>query len=191
MKRNKSIVPKAVAVAAVVSTVAIINSTSANVYAENEEKNIKTFEQQSIYSMLEGIEPVEVVEEEPVEEDVIEGHEINLNEWYRLAQLMYAENGNAEYDEAVLLTGVVALKRMKSDSYPDTLEGVIEQKGQYQCYINGSIECEPDDRCLEIAEEILRYDLADEYPDNLVYQAEFTQGSEVYRHLGNQYFCLE
>lgn len=110
---------------------------------------------------------------------------------YRLAQLMYAENGSAENDDCVLLTGIVAIKRMKSDKYPDTLEGVISQEGQYSTYQTGKIECRPDERCMEIAEEILRFNLQKYYPDSLVYQAEFPQGSKTYEQFGNEYFCLE
>lgn len=110
---------------------------------------------------------------------------------YRLAQLMYAENGSSESDDCVLLTGIVVIKRMKSDKYPNTLEGVISQQGQYSTYQTGEIECEPDERCLEIAEEILRFNLQKYYPDNLVYQAEFPQGSKTYKQFGHEYFCLE
>lgn len=110
---------------------------------------------------------------------------------YRLAQLMYAENGSAESDDCVLLTGIVVIKRMKSEKYPNTLEGVISQDGQYSTYKTGKIECEPDERCLEIAEEILRFDLQKYYPDNLVFQAEFPQGSETYEQFGHEYFCLD
>ena len=116
--------------------------------------------------------------------------EIDYDLAYRLAQLMYAENGSSE-DEAILLTGIVALKRVKSNEYPNSLEEVISDDGQYLCYENGSIDCEPDDRCLEIAEEILRFSMEEDYPDNLVFQAEFAQGSEVFRHIGNQYFCIK
>lgn len=110
---------------------------------------------------------------------------------YRLAQMMYAENGSAENDDCILLTGIVAVKRMKSDRYPNTLEGVISQERQYSTYQTGKIECKPDERCLEIAEEILRFDLQKYYPDSLVYQAEFPQGSKIYKQFGHEYFCLE
>lgn len=110
---------------------------------------------------------------------------------YRLAQLMYAENGSAANDDCVFLTGIVVLKRMKSDKYPNTLEGVISQEGQYSTYQTGKIECKPDERCLEIAEEILRFNLQKYYPDNLVYQAEFPQGSKIYEQFGQEYFCLD
>lgn len=110
---------------------------------------------------------------------------------YRLAQLMYAENGAAEEDDCVFLTGIVVVKRMKSKKYPDTLEGVISQNGQYSTYQTGKIDCRPDERCLEFAEEILRFDLQKDYPDNLVFQAEFPQGRKIYKQFGHEYFCLE
>lgn len=110
---------------------------------------------------------------------------------YRLAQLMYAENGSAKNDNCVLLTGIVVVKRIRSKKYPNTIEGVISQEGQYSTYQTGKIECRPDERCLEIAEEILRFDLQKYYPDNLVFQAEFPQGSKTYEQFGEEYFCLE
>lgn len=92
--------------------------------------------------------------------------------------------------KAVVLTGVVVLKRMKAKSYPNTLKGVISQDGQYATWIENQLDIVPDERCIEIAEELLRFDLADDYPDNLVFQAEFKQGKKVYRKYGNEYFCL-
>jgi len=116
---------------------------------------------------------------------------VNEDDVYRLAQLIYAENGNSKYDECLILTGIVVIKRMKSKEYPNTLGGVICQKGQYATFENGLAQrCVPDSRSLEIAEEILRYDLQKNYPDNLVFQSEFKQGRRVYAVYGNEYFCL-
>ncbi|MCI8363799.1 MAG: cell wall hydrolase [Eubacterium sp.] len=116
---------------------------------------------------------------------------VTVKKIYRLAQLMYAENGAAEDDDCVFLTGIVVVKRMKSKKYPDTLEGVISQKGQYSTYQTGKINCRPDERSLEFAEEILRFNLEKDYPDNLLFQAEFPQGSKIYKRFGHEYFCLE
>lgn len=116
---------------------------------------------------------------------------VTIKKIYRLAQLMYAENGGAKEDDCVFLTGIVVVKRMKSKKYPDTLEGVISQKGQYSTYQTGKINCKPDERCLEFAEEILRFNLEKDYPDNLVFQAEFPQGRKIYKRFGHEYFCLE
>lgn len=108
---------------------------------------------------------------------------------YRLAQLIEAENGSSKYDECLTLTGIVVMKRVKSKSYPNTINGVISQKGQYSTY-PALLERKPSDRCLEIAEEILRENLQKNYPNSLVFQSEFRQGKGVYRKIGHEYFCL-
>ena len=107
-----------------------------------------------------------------------------------LARIMQAENGGHEDDEALLLTGVVILKRVKSNHYPDTIIGVISQKGQYSTYADGKFWNEPSKRSMRIAKKLLSTDIADDYPDNLVFQAEFEQGRAVYKKLGYEYFCL-
>jgi len=109
-----------------------------------------------------------------------------------LARLIEAENGSAPHDETLCLTGVCALKRVKSPCYPDTLEGVIYQEGSGgRAYSTapGLEKVVPSERSLEIAEELLVYGV-DEYPDTLVFQAMFPQGKRVYRKLDGEYFCL-
>ena len=114
---------------------------------------------------------------------------VNEKDVYRLAQLIYSENG-ISCDKCKLLTGIVVMKRVKSKHYPNTIEGVISQRGQYAVYINDTIDCKPDNSCLNIARDILENELEKKYPDGLVYQSEFLQGSSLYLHCGNQYFCL-
>lgn len=107
-----------------------------------------------------------------------------------IARIIQAENGGHEDDEALLLTGVVVLKRVKSDEYPDTIMGVISQKGQYSTYADGKFWNEPSKRSMRIAKRLLSTNIVHDYPDNLVFQAEFRQGREVYKKLGYEYFCL-
>lgn len=107
-----------------------------------------------------------------------------------LARIIQAENGGHEDDEALLLTGVVVLKRVKAKNYPNTVMGVISQKGQYSTYADGKFWNEPSKRSMRIAKKLLSTDISDEYPDNLVFQAEFRQGKSVYKKLGHEYFCL-
>lgn len=107
-----------------------------------------------------------------------------------LARIIQAENGGHEDDEALLLTGVVVLKRVKSKYYPDTIMGVISQSGQYSTYEDGKFWNEPSKRSMRIAKKLLSTNIADEYPDSLVFQAEFEQGRAVYKKLGYEYFCL-
>ena len=107
-----------------------------------------------------------------------------------LARIIQAENGGHKDDEALLLTGIVVLKRVKSKHYPNTIMGVISQKGQYSTYADGKFWNEPSERSLRIAKKLLTTNIADDYQDNLVYQAEFRQGRAVYKKLGYEYFCL-
>lgn len=107
-----------------------------------------------------------------------------------LARIIQAENGGHEDDEALLLTGVVILKRVKSKHYPDTIMGVISQKGQYSTYADGKFWNEPSKRSMRIAKSLLSTNIVHDYPDNLVFQAEFEQGRAIYKKLGYEYFCL-
>lgn len=107
-----------------------------------------------------------------------------------LAHLLMGEAGSeACEEEMVWLVGCVALNRVKSDKFPDTLKEVIFQEGQYQCVNDGNFDKEPTDRCWEIAHELLLY--GSYIPDNVVFQAEFEQGSGTYKHIQNMYFCYE
>ena len=117
-------------------------------------------------------------------------HVVSNKDVLNLARIIQAENGGHEDDEALLLTGVVVLKRVKSKYYPDTIMGVISQKGQYSTYADGKFWNEPSKRSMRIAKKLLSTDIADDYPDNLVFQAEFEQGRTVYKKLGYEYFCL-
>jgi hypothetical protein len=78
---------------------------------------------------------------------------------------------------------------MKSDKFPNTLQEVINQPGQYQSVRNGHINKEYDDIAWEIAEELLVYGTT--IDESIVFQAEFQQGSGTYRKIGNTYFCYE
>lgn len=68
--------------------------------------------------------------------------------------------------------------------------GVISQKGQYSTYADGKFWNKPSKRSMRIAKKILKTNIAEKYPDNLVFQAEFEQGRAVYKKLGYEYFCL-
>lgn len=105
-----------------------------------------------------------------------------------LAHLINAEAG-ATYcsDEMRYMVGAVALNRVASDDFPDTLEEVIYQKGQYACVTDGNFEKEPTDACYEMAVDLLMNGV--EIPENVVFQAEFEQGDGVYKQIDNMYFC--
>lgn len=109
-------------------------------------------------------------------------------ELYLMAHLIYAEAGSSMCsDDMQLYVGSVALNRVNSPCFPDTLKEVIYQKGQYACTWDGNFEKEPDARAWRNASIVLVNGSL--LPDNVVYQAEFKQGSGVHCQIGNMYFC--
>lgn len=113
-----------------------------------------------------------------------------------LARLMYAEEGKFIYELSEedakyvnQLAGSVVLHRRNTNfDGCKTIRDVIYEKGQYDSVARGTLNQEVPDIVYEWAEELLQNGPIG--PDNLVYQAEFPQGSEVYEHIGNQYFCI-
>lgn len=114
-----------------------------------------------------------------------------------LAKLMYAEEGIFIYrlpeDEAKyvnqLAGSVVIHRRNMNYGGAETIEEVIYADGQYECVENGSINQEIPDIVYEWAEELLRDGPIG--PEDMIYQSEFKQGSDVYDQIGNQYFCTK
>lgn len=126
----------------------------------------------------------EVTPEETTEEE----KEISERDLYMLAHLINGEAGASYYsDKHRLYVGSVVLNRVESDWYPDTIEEVIFQKGQYACTWDGNYDREPSESSWEIAEQLLREGSV--LPKNVVYQAEFTQGSGIYEEIEGSYFC--
>lgn len=104
-----------------------------------------------------------------------------------LASLIHAEVGSID-EEAMRLCGTVVLNRVASDLFPDTLEEVVYQRGQYQCTWNGHIEKGYTDESYEIAKDLLENGTGD-VPESVVFQAEFIQGDGIYKKVGRTYFC--
>lgn len=151
---------------------------------------------------VEAEEPVLTVEPReipnPVKEVALPSDDFSVtdeSEIELLARLITAETGYSsaydplDYEELCYLTGSVVINRIKSEKFPDTLQEVINQRGQYQCVTNGHINREYDDTAWEISEELLLY--GTEIDEAVVFQSEFRQGSGIYRQIGNQYFCYE
>ena len=115
-----------------------------------------------------------------------------------LALAIYQEAG-ADYcsDETRMMVGSVAMNRVEDDRYPDTIYEVLTQKSQYgRLHWTGPVWPERADRKEEahavaraytIAERILQGESV--LPEDVIYQAEFPQGSEVVAYQDGIYFC--
>lgn len=105
-----------------------------------------------------------------------------------LAHLINGEAG-ADWcsDTTRYYVGSVVLNRVNSYEFPDTIYGVIFQSGQYACTWDGNYDRTPSQRCYEIAKDLLEN--GSWLPNNVVFQANFSQGSGVYDCIDGVYFC--
>lgn len=144
--------------------------------------------------VVETVEPVEPVEEEPIiEEQTYTDEDLDT-----LALIIYQEaGGDACSDETRRMVGTVVLNRVESTRFPNTIKEVALQRAQYgRLYWTGlkwperaskAVEAHAVARAYEVAEQLLNGDRA--LPADVVYQAEFTQGTEVVAHQDGIYFC--
>lgn len=107
---------------------------------------------------------------------------------YRLAHLICGEGQNCDRTEQEYI-GSVALNRVASDKFPNTLEGVIYQTNpiQYACVWDGNYDREPTQTNWEVAEDLLEN--GSKLPDDIVWQSAEPQGCYVYIQTDYHYYC--
>lgn len=112
---------------------------------------------------------------------------------FYLAAAVCREAGG-ESEEIQLLVANVILNRVNSSLYPNTIYEVLTQYKQYGTMWKYGISF-PDwadqkvkDQCYSVAKRILE---GDRYcPENVLFQAEFEQGSGIFKQFGDDYyFC--
>ena len=130
-----------------------------------------------------------------INEESLDFKKISYEDLYLLAKIIYAEAGSQWLpDEWKLCVGEVVLNRVESPEFPNTVAEVVYQPGQY--YGAGSsyfVNLNPDMRCVKLALRLLEGERVMDRP-SVVFQANFRQGSGVYRSycdevLGWTYFC--
>lgn len=110
--------------------------------------------------------------------------------WY-LSHVIQAESG---YCEKAMMEGVgsVLINRRDSDLFPDSIRECVEQPGQYST-LSWLESQEPTDEVMEVAIDLL--ESGSKYPADVLYQANFRQGSGVYKTLSTpystMYFCYQ
>lgn len=92
-------------------------------------------------------------------------------------------------DEHQIAVGSVVLNRVVSSKFPNTIKEVVFQRGQYACTKDGNYYREPTQKNREIAKYLLEN--GSQLPNNCIYQAQFKQGSGVYKKIGRTYICYE
>jgi len=111
-----------------------------------------------------------------------------------LAKIMYAEAGSVWLDDDWrLCVGEVVLNRVASPEFPNTIQEVLDQPGQYYGPNNPYfLSLLPGRNCAVLAQRLLEGYRSME--PSVVFQANFQQGSGVYlarcdSQLGWTYFC--
>lgn len=89
------------------------------------------------------------------------------NDLYIMAHVICGE-GQGLPDKEQRLIGSVVLNRVNSPAWPDTIEEVVFQKGQYVCIRDGNYDREPTDRNWENAKWLLEN--GSQLPEGVVYQ---------------------
>lgn len=113
------------------------------------------------------------------------------NDLYVLSHIISAESGNCSED-MMIAVGSVVLNRVEDERFPNTIEEVVFQPGQYSPTWNGTYYNEPTDEAVEVAEMLLTD--GSQIDESVVWQAEFVQGVGIYEVIespwgSKMYFC--
>lgn len=158
------------------------------VYQEynNRMENLKV-ETSSVYKVLQECKIEEL-------SDLYEEAKKFANDWVErekdlMSRIGNAEAGNCEAIEIARVLNVIE-NRIASPDFPDTLQGVIYQAGQYAPVSNGSINKKPSEYVKEVAEEYLRGRIDTGMPDTVFYQSKNIEGPIwLYVPESGHYFC--
>ena len=108
--------------------------------------------------------------------------EINL-----LAEVIYHENWHTDKEHlAAYYTGAVVMNRVNSKAWPDTVKGVLYQKGQYSTtkyFYTKELPAE----VYEMARDIYKNGTPD-VPENVIFQAMKPLG-KTWKKVNTDYFC--
>ena len=91
-------------------------------------------------------------------------------------------------DEEQLYVGSVILNRKNHGAFPNTIKGVVFQKGQYACTWDGNYYRQPTQANYRNAKWLLENGSI--LPENVVYQAAFKQGSGLYLKTKYHRYCF-
>jgi hypothetical protein len=115
---------------------------------------------------------------------------VNKNDIVLLAKVIYAEA--TENPELRVMdrqyVGAVVMNRLRSGYYGNTLKSVIYAPRQYACIYDSKFNSQPPQECLDIAYQLLSGETFG-VPSNVFYQAQFPQGSSVWKKIGVHYYC--
>lgn len=105
---------------------------------------------------------------------------------YYMGHIVQAEAG---YCERAMVEGVASViaNRVADERFPDTVYGVVSQSGQYSTFSTVDSQV-PTDEVIEVCIDILEN--GSKFPPEVVWQANFPQGSGIYQTLSTSYSTM-
>lgn len=104
-----------------------------------------------------------------------------------LAEVIYHENWHTDKEKLTArYTGAVVMNRVNSPEWPDSVESVLYQKGQYST-TKKFFTVQLPDECYDMARDIYVNGTPD-VPEDVVFQATFKQG-KIWKIINGEYFC--
>lgn len=100
-------------------------------------------------------------------------------------------NAEAGLTDRAYVMNVLDNRRLHPGYDQTTLEGVVFASGQYECTWTGGINKTPSEAVKKEVEDYLRGRIETGMPENVTYQAQFRQGSRVWKYVpeSKHYFC--
>lgn len=105
-----------------------------------------------------------------------------------LSHIIQCEAG---YCDLEMMEGVgsVVLNRVADDRFPDSIYEVVNQPGQYRPVMSGTFQsAEPTDEVIDVAIDLLTN--GSKFPPEVVWQANFVQGTGIYKTLSTSYSTM-
>jgi len=116
------------------------------------------------------------------------GSDLTVEEILLMAKVMELENG-CNSDRCLMLTGSVILNRRNSPEWPDTVQGVIYQKGQYAAWTLRHIDTvEVTGRVMALALKLATCGSVDE---EIIFQSMHPELGRVKYHVDTEYFATK
>lgn len=115
---------------------------------------------------------------------------VNEADMILLAKVIYAEateNPSLRLQDRQYV-GSVVMNRLRSGYWGSSLSNVVYAKGQYACVGNYKFNSYPPKECLDIAKQLL-LGVSFGVPSNVIFQAQFLQGSGLWKKVGVHYYC--
>ena len=130
-----------------------------------------------------------------IDENNSDEPKVSFDELFLLSKFIQLRAGSVWVtDEFKLCMGEIVMNRLSSPDFPDTLEEVIYQEGQFEGVLTENFQCHllPSYRCVEAAAKLLQ---GERMMSEEVLYASGEKNGEVYAlysdaRIGYTYFCL-